>query len=120
MEVKPEDRMNNEEIRFKYNHGVSIGVLAQLNACSEGTIKSIVAGNDVRWSHPKHTAKGNHRCLSIVVNATEGRFYPSVRVAEKREGFSQSFLQKRFKRDGPRTIVGNQEFHLYKRKKVEP
>lgn len=51
----------------------------------------------------------------IVVNATEGRFYPSIKAAEK--GENVPYLNIYFSRYGDRMTCKGNEYHLYKVRK---
>lgn len=120
-EVRPEDRMTCAEIRYKYKHrGVKPNILAQLNACDIRTIQKILSDESYDWgirNRPKSKKNSRSACSYVVVNADEGRFYPSLREAETQEGIHHTLLSYRFKRDGPRTVINGVEYHLYKVKK---
>lgn len=109
------DRMTPAEIRWKHTHcGVAVSVLAELNACSQAVINKILAGENYNWSE-LNKPRRDYKQGTVVVNATEGRFYSSIRAAERQEGFGESTLAHRFSRDGPRIKINGQEFHLYRK-----
>lgn len=102
-----------DEVRFWHEHKkVSIQVLSELNACSRQTIQKILDGKVQSWSEldlPKHN---NNPSTYVVVNSTEGRFYPSVRSCEIAEGIKHPLLLKRFSE--PRCyIVNSTEGRIY-------
>lgn len=103
------ERMTPDEIRWRHKErGVSVSILAELNACDQSVIRKILQNKDYKWSDL------NSRKGAVVVNATEGRFYPSIRAAERGEGYSEGLLAHRFRNNGPRITCRGQEYHLYR------
>lgn len=98
VEKTEEERLLScEEVRFWHEHkGVAAYVLAELNACSEQTIKKILDGRIKSWSEVNENDSTRHNSGYVVVNSTEGRFYPSVRSCETIEGITHSLLASRF------------------------
>lgn len=100
------DHMSFEEIRYRHNvRGVSVRVLAELNACSDTTIEKILSGKKVHW--------GTTRPRHCVVNVDEGIFYGSVKECEVREGIKKGSLTTAFQKRGSRIVFKGTRYHRY-------
>lgn len=114
--------MSCEEIRFKHEkRGVSIDVLSQLNACSSDIIKRILNGEDYQWTrkpNKKKNTKSNDDY--VIVNASDGRIYSSMRQLEGAEGIGHGTMSYRFRNgDGKATEVNGKKYKLYKKSLVK-
>lgn len=113
--------MSCEEIRFKHEkRGVSIDILSQLNACSSNIIKRILNGENYEWTrkpNEKKNTKSNDDY--VIVNASDGRIYSSMRQLEGAEGIGHGTMSYRFRNgNGKVTKVNGKKYKLYKKNLV--
>lgn len=113
----PIKHMTCEEIWYRYEQGISITNLAELNRCTRSIISRILNGEDYVWSglnvtRPRHI---------VVVNVEEGHIYPSISAAEKAEGITKGVLGNRVRLYGKDTDYGQKvifrgaEYHFYRK-----
>lgn len=111
------EHMTCKEIRDRYNRGIGLVVLADLNQCDPKIIRRIVDGEDYEWSWRNTSRKAHDIC--VLVNSTDGIIYPSMRAAEKGEGISHTLFSWHFRNGIDKAMIKGKEYHLYRKKSRE-